>query len=254
MGFTFFGRFIPWYGFFIALGIVSALLLALTLCKLKSYDFDNCLILSAWLIGFGFLGAKLFYLILYFRHIDWSSFFSSLKYFSQTINSGFIFYGGFIGGLCALPLIKIIHKIDIKPCLQVLSPCVALAHSFGRIGCSFAGCCFGCPTNSNFYFIYSESISAPNGVKLFPVQGIEAFAVFLLAVFFTILILKEIKISIPKLYIVLYSIIRFILEFFRGDIIRGHLGLLSTSQIISLVLLAGTFILDFIHLIKARSK
>lgn len=238
MGFYLLGRLIPWYGFFIALGIILASFLSYVLCKKTQKDYNDFIILAAWLMAAGFLGAKLFFILIYFKVINWAFCFSSLKNFSVFIGTGFIFYGGLIGGFLVLPLIQKIHKIQIKKYINILCPAVALCHAFGRIGCSFAGCCHGRITEGPLYFVYKESLSAPNGVHLFPVQGIEAFCVFVLALIFTLLVLKNIKFSLLNIYLLSYSVLRFILEFFRGDEARGFLGNLSTSQIISFFIFA----------------
>ena len=91
-------------------------------------------------------------------------------------------------------------------------------------------------TDGNIFFEYSESLVAPNGVHLFPVQGIESFSLFCLFFLLVLLLLKNKNTKTHIIYIIFYSIDRFILEFFRGDIQRGIYGLFSTSQIISLIL------------------
>lgn len=250
MSFNLFGLSIPYYGFFILLGIVCASVLLFFLSKTTLLDFDNCILVAAYFIAFGFVGAKIIFFIVSWNDIDWKLVFSNSKYLNMVMASGFVFYGGFLGGLCAILFIKKIHKIEIMPYLQIFSPCVALVHAFGRIGCSFAGCCYGIPVSSDFCFIYNESIAAPNNVRLFPVQGVESFFLFIFAIVFTILVLKKSNIKITVLYIFMYSILRFVLEFFRGDSERGFIGVLSTSQMISLLLCASICILV---VVKKRS-
>lgn len=234
MGFYVLGRLIPWYGFFISLGLGSASFLSFHLCKITQKNFEDFIILAAWLLMAGFFGAKILFIIVSFKEIDWQYYFSDIHHFSEFIGSGFVFYGGLLGGLLVLPLVQLIHKVPVKNYINILCPCVALTHAFGRIGCSFAGCCYGHITEGHLYFEYTESIAAPNGVHLFPVQGIEAFCIFILAVIMTVLVIKKINFSLTGIYLVSYSILRFILEFFRGDEARGFLGLLSTSQTISI--------------------
>lgn len=249
MGFSILGATIPYYGFFIALGIVCASFLSFLLCKKNSLDFNNCILILAYLVLGGFLGAKILYLFVAATTINWHLFFHNFKYFNIVIGSGFVFYGGFIGGAVILIFVKKVHKISLFPYLQIISPCVALAHAFGRIGCSLAGCCYGRETSGNFYFLYKNSLVAPNGVKFIPVQGIEAFFLFVFAAIFTILAIKKVKFCIPSLYIFLYAILRFVLEFYRGDAERGFLGWFSTSQFISLLLIVfcvGAFFGGFI--------
>lgn len=237
VGFTFFGTFIAWYGLCIVFGIGCAFIIGIILCKKTKNSTDDFLILSAYLIGFGFFGAKLLYILISLKDINWRIAFSSLENFRLFFESGFVFYGGILGGIFGLIFVKKVHKIEISSFYNIITPCIALSHAFGRIGCSFAGCCYGKPTDSDFCFIYTKSFIAPNNVKLIPIQGIEAFFLFVFFILFTFIAIRKIKINSAKLYITLYSILRFTLEFFRGDEYRGKIIGLSTSQIISIFLL-----------------
>ena len=239
MGFYVFSTFIPYYGLCILIGIVCAFFMCYFLCKKEKLDTDDLIIICAYLIAFGFLGAKILYILVSLKSIDFKFVFKSMKTFNLFISSGFVFYGGLIGGFFSLLFVKRIHKINVNNYISILVPGVCIAHGFGRIGCSLAGCCHGKITqNNHFYFMYKKSIAAPNNVKLFPVQGIEAFCIILLGMVCFAFVLKRKKINVTSLYIFVYSILRFILEFFRGDTERGFIFFLSTSQIISI---AGVF-------------
>ena len=245
LGFSIFGTFIPYYGFFILLGIVCACSLGFFLCKKLNLNTDDFIIIAAYLFAFGFAGAKILYILVSIKYIDFSEVFKSLESFNNFLGSGFVFYGGLLGGLLALLFVQKVHKIKMNSYIRILAPSLSLAHAFGRIGCSFAGCCYGKATNLPLYFEYSESIVAPNGIKLFPVQGIESFCLFILTIILVILILKNHSCSTHLIYILTYSVLRFILEFFRGDAERGKLFFLSTSQIISLILFFGVIFCFF---------
>ena len=123
----------------------------------------------------------------------------------------------------------------------LVMPSVALAQGFGRIGCFLAGCCYGRETDSALGIVFHNSSYAPNDVKLLPTQLISSGLDFLLC---AVLILLDRKKKgdgqIAGAYLVLYSIGRFILEFYRGDLIRGNVGALTTSQFIAIfVAMAG---------------
>lgn len=114
-------------------------------------------------------------------------------------------------------------------------PSVALAQGFGRIRCLLAGCCYGKETDSIFAITFHESEFAPNNVPLIPTEiysSVLDFAHFALLLF--IASRKKKDGQVAACYLIFYSIGRFILEFFRGDLIRGSVGVLSTSQFISL--------------------
>lgn len=106
MGFKLFGTFIPYYGFFILIGIVCAGLLGYFLCKKLSLNIDDFIIICAYLLAFGFTGAKLLYIAVSYYNIDFYSVFSSLENFNLFFSSGFVFYGGLIGGFLALFFVK----------------------------------------------------------------------------------------------------------------------------------------------------
>ena len=83
MGFHLFGLFIPYYGFCIAIGVVSSFLIGLLLCKKNKLSGDELIILYAYLLSFGFIGAKLLYAIVTFKYIDWAETFSSMENFVE---------------------------------------------------------------------------------------------------------------------------------------------------------------------------
>lgn len=254
MGFSLFGIFIPYYGFFILVGIVCAYFFGLIVTKKRHFDVNDYIIVCAYLVGFGFIGAKILYILVSIKNIDFSLIFRDLKTFDSFMTSGFVFYGGLLGGLLAFVFLKKRHKINSSEYIKVITPALAIAHCFGRIGCSFAGCCYGKSTTSFFAFIYKESIVAPNNVPLVPIQGIEAFSLFILSLLFLWIAIKKPKVKIHYFYIGFYSVLRFFLEFYRGDIERGYYKGLSTSQIISLVLFILVCIKFIFEIINKQKK
>ena len=152
---------------------------------------------------------------------------------------------------------------------DIVMPEVALAQAFGRIGCFLAGCCYGRPTDSVFGVVFPEDSLAPAGIKLIPTQLISAVGDFAIAIILIILadvVFKKAKESSLKaktgfgmvsgdigcIYMFLYGIGRFLVEFLRNDV-RGTVGNLSTSQFISLFIVAGSIILYVINHKKASA-
>lgn len=174
------------------------------------------------------VGAKIFF-ILTTKSISPDQYALSTNFW---LGGGFVFYGGLIFGLLFSIIFVLITKQKIQD-LNILVLPLMIGHGLGRIGCFLAGCCFGKEWNFLFF-------------ERYPVQLIEAFSLFVLS-FYSLRLIQK-KHSPIVFYIISYSILRFVLEFMRGDFIRGIWSFgLSTSQIISLCLIIlsgiGLFIL-----------
>jgi len=167
-----------------------------------------------------------------------------------------VFYGGMLG--CAVTLIFYCkgYKLPLLPYADLFAPGLALAHGFGRIGCFLGGCCYGMEVASShpFAVVFPEvSVGAPPGVPLLATQLIEAASLFIIAAILSIIYKKTAgKGFTVCLYGIMYSVLRFILEFYRADPIRGVYGPFSTSQYISI----GVFIISAIllYIVFKRSK
>ena len=158
----------------------------------------------------------------------------------------------FFGGLLAAVPVGIWyvkrHKLPVWKTADIMAPYIALGHAFGRLGCFFAGCCFGSPCDGPVCITFTDPHSlAPLGVPLWPTQLMESGGEFL--IFGLLLLIRNRKSfdgQLFWLYPLLYSILRFIVEEFRGDTARGLYfgGLASTSQIIAVGLaLVSVFML-----------
>jgi phosphatidylglycerol:prolipoprotein diacylglycerol transferase len=217
------------YGLMIAIGILAAYMVAEYRAKKKGMNQDHIFSLTFWgLIG-GILGAKLLYLITQIKEIV-----ADPKIILE-VADGFVVYGGIIGGILAGFLFCKKNKLNFLQYFDLVMPSIALAQGFGRIGCFLAGCCYGMETTSHFGIVFHESASAPNGVQLIPTQLISSGLDFL-HFFVLITIAKKIKVEgqIAGFYLIFYSVGRFVLEFYRGDLDRGSVGSFSTSQFISI--------------------
>lgn len=247
MGFYIFSILIPYYGFFIAMGVLVAGIVGWLLCKKFGLDWNDFLILLGIASLGGMIGAKLLYVLVSYRHIDVSKL-TDFAYLSKWLRGGFVFYGGLIGAASAYVWTR--KKIPMQDYSSVIATLLPLAHGFGRIGCHFVGCCHG--RNSGHlhhvpYVLYQNSPFAPNFIRLFPVQLAEALGNFL---FFFILLYflfrrGEDKAGNAERYLILYSLLRFFLEFFRGDLLRGRYWLFSTSQWISLFIFFSVLMYGF---------
>ena len=142
---------------------------------------------------------------------------------------------------------------------DVFAPGIALGHVTGRLGCFAAGCCYGKPTNVPWAIIFTNPLAAANvgtplGIPLHPTQLYEAGAELLILI--VLLATERRGRPFPGrtfwLYMLLYAVSRYIIEFFRGDP-RGVIFGISTSQFISL-LLAPLAIAMLIWLSRTRPE
>lgn len=223
------------YGLMIAVGIFAAYFSTEHLAK--KTDLEPEPVINLLIVGVlsGLLGAKLLYYITIFKDI-----LANPKLLLQ-FSDGFVVYGGIITGIVTAALYCKIKNLPFLRYLDCAAPSIALAQGFGRIGCFLAGCCYGVEMESPISITFTHSAFAPNNVPLFPSQLVSSAFDFLNFALLAVLLKHNKKPGkIGAFYLIFYSVGRFIIEFFRGDLGRGSVGTLSTSQFISIfVALAG---------------
>lgn len=260
--FQFGSFFLPTYGFLIALGVLIGLWVASHRAKIRGLPADKIYDLVFIAVVAGFVSARLLYIILNFEDF--------LKnplgmIFSR---SGFVFLGGFFGAVAGLIWYFRRNKLPLLAMSDVLVVTLCIAHGFGRIGCHLSGCCFGgvCPVPGlgieivahtipgtdklptgpeYFYNAFEEHkllglipLDATQSLSIWPSQLMEAFGLFLVAFILWWFSSRKPRIAgqTLALYIMLYAVLRFSLEFLRGDSDRGIYFGMSTSQWISIFL------------------
>ena len=218
------------YGLMSAIGIVAGSLTAEYSARKQGLASAQIFPMILRSLDGGFLCAKLLFWI-----TEWKSIAQDPGFMMETLSSGFVVFGGIIGGILTGFLYCRIKGLIFFKYADVILPSVALAQGFGRIGCFLAGCCYGKETESFFSVIFQNSEYAPNHVALIPTQLYSSGLDFL---HFLLLLLiarnKKADGQVTACYLIFYSVGRFVIEFFRGDIIRGSVGILSTSQFISI--------------------
>ncbi len=256
-----FGLELPVYGLISLLGVLVAGVVGFVLSKKKDLDFYDVL-LTAMIGGIGvFIGAKLLYaltrtgdIISAFSHYD--SFENKWEFFRYIydVASGMVFYGGLYGGLLAGFLWIRKNHYPAGKMADTFSVLIPLFHAFGRVGCFFAGCCYGIEWKHGIDGRVLPS-GASEHIFRFPVQLLEAFCLLILFSVLLIFLLKgKFTGKLMVLYLSAYAVLRFFLEFLRGDEIRGRVLIFSTSQWISLLTLAGVALYLVIHRRKTKSE
>src|SRR2546428_4682571 len=225
------------YGVLLAAAYLLGLKLAMVRAKARGLDQTRVLDLGIYIIISALVGAKLLLLV-----TDFQTFKNDPRELLTLARSGGVFYGGLI--LAVVVALWYIRRVGLPlwTTCDVFAPGIALGHVIGRFGCLFAGCCYGKPTSKPWGITFTDPYAAsyvgtPLGNPLHPTQLYEAGAELLILI---VLLVTERK-GRPYagrtfwLYMLLYSISRFIIEFYRGDE-RGAVGIFSTSQFISIIL------------------
>lgn len=228
--FTIFGITVYSYGLLVAIGFFAGMTYItkysdnIPVKKDQMYDF------LFYLIVISIIGARLLYVL-----VNVDSFIQHPLDVIKVWQGGLVFYGGFIAAVLYALLYCKHKKINIKRLADVFAPALALGHSFGRIGCLLSGCCYGKETHC--------LISVNNR---YPTQIFEAAGNLIIFFILHKLYKKSHKDGhIFLLYLIFYSVLRFSIEFFRGDD-RGSFFLgLSPAQNISIVILLVAVVLLF---------
>lgn len=246
------------YGVFLALAFLGAILLTVKLAARDGLPREKIYDLCLWMLLASLVGSKLLMLFTEpeYRENPWQL--VSLDF----LRSGGVFYGGLLAAILTGYFLMKRYKLPWWKTADACAPGIALGNFFGRQGCFAAGCCWGKPTNLPWGVKFTELghqiTGVPTDVHLHPTQLYESFAMLL--VFFFLLWLHRrhsFNGQVILAYALLYSVIRFAIEFVRDDPRGDILGLttltgLSTSQLISLVVGIGALILLIVRRKRAQ--
>lgn len=231
---------IPLYGLFFYLGIIFAAIFAFGICKRRDLPAYEVAYSAVYIMIGAIIGSKLLFVLVSYKQI--AAYDLSLE---AIIKGRFVFYGGLLGGVIGLIIYTKQYKLEFLRFADVFATVVPLGHAFGRIGCYFAGCCYGLPYNGPLSCIYTETVGlTPLNIPLFPIQLLEAICLLTIFGLLLFIYFKYKKCGlVTSVYLLAYSLLRFIIEFFRGDVERGVVMYLSTSQYISMLLFAAGVLL-----------
>ena len=240
-------RLIPMYGVCMMVGILISSYIAFVRTKQANGDSNSLIIIAACAIGCGLFGAKLLYIAVTYGVVNSLSQMLAGN-FSFLLEGGQVFYGGLIGGIVGAVLGAWFTHDDLALYCDAIVPCIPLGHAFGRLGCFFAGCCYGMPYEG------FGSLSFPAvgiNYQTFPVQLLEMainIGIFVYLIFYTHKDHK--RYHVLYRYLLVYAVSRFALEFMRGDLVRGISNGQSTSQWISI----GLFFMSILLMLPRTKK
>jgi len=230
------------YGLMVSIGFLTAFALFLLDLKRRSMSVDTGIDFAFWVLLSAIAGSRIVYVLLnlpYFAH-------NPLKILAIW-EGGLVWYGAFLGALGAVAIYFKVKKLPGWLWADITIPYVALGQAIGRIGCFMAGCCYGRPCSVPWGVTFTGSEIAPLGIPLHPTQLYEMLLNFMI---FFILFYRRNRVTFRGeqilSYLFLYGAARAVVEVFRGDP-RGMWlgGAVSTSQLISVVLVAVGIVLYF---------
>lgn len=261
IAFHFFGMPIHWYGICVATGFLLSLFVMQYKRKYAGLTSDQVFDLGIIVVVCGIVGARLFYVVQFHSQFEGNW----LKVF-RIDQGGLVFYGGFILAILTIWFYCRWKKLSILRILDICAPAMALGHACGRIGCFMQGCCFGAPCRIGVVFppgsapaerfpdmnsvvgnlkVYGQAVASSQ--SLYPVQLFESFGNLLLGLTLLFLFRKVKKTGqIAASYFIGYGILRFCLEFIRGDHTDHFIGLTS-AQVIGLTIMVPAGLLFFFY-------
>lgn len=248
--------FLPTYGFLFALGVVLAWVWFMRRAKGMGLPEDRLFNLTFYSVLAGILGAKLLLIV-----VDWRTYVANPVEIFGTLRSAGVLMGGVLAGTLTFVFYCRRYGLPLWPLADAISAPLVLAQAMGRLGCFSAGCCWGVPLDaSNPLAITFTDAQAraqtgvPLDVALFPSQLAEMSYDLVLVVVLSFLWRRRLKPAgmVFWTYVLLYSLGRGTIEFWRGDAHRGvYFGdLVSTSQLIAV----ATALLAAVVLLRAARQ
>ncbi|MBI2336404.1 MAG: prolipoprotein diacylglyceryl transferase [Deltaproteobacteria bacterium] len=238
------------YGVMAAIGFLAALLWVRYDSKKSGLPVATMTDFAFAMIFSGVIGTRVFYVLQ-----NWELFRDNPIDVFKIWQGGLVWYGGLlVAGPIAVYYLRKKH-LSFWKVGDIMAPALSVGHAFGRLGCFAAGCCFGKPAQPQAWYAVIfhpiEETLAPTGVPLYPTQLMESAAEFALFLFLIGVVrrYKAFDGMVFLSYLILYSIVRSLIEILRGDIERKFVfenlfgQVLSTSQFISGILFVLAFVL-----------
>ncbi|MBI5190118.1 MAG: prolipoprotein diacylglyceryl transferase [Nitrospirae bacterium] len=241
------------YGVLVAAAFLAAIFLASREATRKGIDPERIMDLGLYVLAAAIVGSRLFEVA-----VNYEYYLSNPADIFKIWKGGLVFYGGFIGAVATGIWFLRKHGLPVWKVGDIAAPCIALGQSIGRIGCLEAGCCYGKPTDLPWAITFTNPDTlAVMGVPVHPTQVYESLGTFLL---FLALFAYRKRIAFDGqlfwLYVLAYSVLRFCLEFLRGDTVRGFVHVagfdVSTGQAVAI----GAFLtaVTMLTRLKAASR
>lgn len=230
------------YGLVLSLSIVLATSVGYFLAKQDGRYHGHVVDLGIYCGLSGLLGARLWDVFFF----DWSYYQNHLTEILNVWQGGMAIQGGIILGVIVGILYCRRHKIDILAMMDIAAPAIVFGQGLGRCANLLNGDAFGAPTGGSFGILYPATTLAYHTYGNQPLWPAEIWEGQLDFVIFALLLLfrafPHVKGQTFTLYVMLYSLVRFFLEYLRGDYTNLMLGMFKSAQVTSLVAFIVAFI------------
>lgn len=133
------------YGVMLFLGVISGVALAAYRAQREGYDPELIYSLAFWMCLCGILGARLFYVVEYWRDFQRAGLSETLAAIVNFTRGGLVVYGAVVGAGLAAVVFFLRHKLPVLALADLIAPSLTLGLALGRIGCFLNGCCYGGP-------------------------------------------------------------------------------------------------------------
>lgn len=253
------------YGLLIASAFVVGIWLAQREGKRQGHDPERIADLSFWILVAALVGSRIYFILVnandYFGDSAWvTTRFGRIPRLLAVWEGGLVFYGGFIGAALTALWYMRRHRMPLLPIADILITSVAFGHFLGRLGCFAAGCCWGglCDAHLSWgakfppeSLAYQSFFARTDGLRflasdrlhtlpLHPTQLYESLGELAL---FGLLVLfvrpnKRFHGQVLATWLLGYSVLRTVVEMFRGDVERGVYGGLGVGQWTSMAIFA----------------
>ena len=246
--FLFFGLHITYYGFIIAIAMGVAVYVACINAKYRGLKTDDLVLAACYVLPLAIIGARLYYVAFSDRSYSFGEIF-------RIWDGGMAILGGVLGGAIGVMLYCLIHKKNFLDVGDIAGPSLILGQAIGRIGCYFAGCCYGIEVTdpSLMWFPLSTQINGVWHLSTFFYECIWNLLGFVVL----LLILRKSKVNqrgaVMALYLIIYGCGRAWIEGIRGDSLQ--ISTIKVSQVLSIIMIAiGIAVLVITYILQKKGK
>jgi phosphatidylglycerol:prolipoprotein diacylglycerol transferase len=235
VAFALFGRPIYWYGIFVALGFLAAVVHWNLLARRKGMPDGIGSDLGFIVMIGGIVGARIAYVLANFTYYR-----AHPLEIIRVDQGGLVFYGGFLLAAGVVIAMARLRRLALWPLADFAVSALPLGHAFGRTGCFLNGCCYGAPTELPWAVYQADALRHP-------VQLYETFVNLALYTALHLMLRRPLQPGrVLQVYLLGYGAWRFAVEFLRGDARLAAAGGLDAAQLVSLVLIASGLALQLV--------